>query len=252
MAEQYTIDATNTSIEILERLIADGPQGVTTLAENLDLAKSAVHNHLSTLQQNGFVVNRDGTYEPSMQLLKTGNQARANLGLSAVRDKIANLAEATGETTVLAVEEDGYGVPLYVETTARSWRPPFFEGERLPLHSNAAGKAILSTLPQARVRDILDARGLPAATDRTITDAEVLQEQINRIQDDGTSFSKEEQYEGTVGVAAPLPRLAENRAAAVSVVGSAETLRGRYLEEDITGQVVSTAKAINVEINDVR
>jgi len=245
---EYAIEATDTSLEILERLVEDGPRGVTAIAADLDMAKSAVHNHLSTLRARGYVVNRDGTYEASMGLLELGNRARSNLDLYDVRAKIDNLAAATGETTILAAEEAGQAVPVYISTTAGSWRPPFYEGERVPLHSNAAGKAILSTFPRERVKELLRAEELAAPTDSTVTDPAELTDQIDRIRDDGIAFSKEEQFEGIVGVAAPLPQTDGVRPSAIAVAGSADTLHGRHLEEDVTGQVVSTTKAIHVEL----
>lgn len=250
MTEQteYAIDATDTSLEILEQLVENGPRGVTAIASELDMAKSAVHNHLTTLRARGYVVNRDGTYEASLGLLELGNRARGNLDLYDVRAKIDNLAEATGETTILATEEAGHAVAVYIATTPDSWRPPFYEGERLPLHSNAAGKAILSTFSRARVEDMLTSNDLTAPTDRTVTDTDELTDQISRIRDDGIAFSKEEQFDGIVGVAAPLPQTNDVRPAAISVAGSADTLHGRHFEEDVTGQVVSTTKAINVEL----
>lgn len=245
---EYAIEATDTSLEILERLVEDGPRGVTAIAEDLEMAKSAVHNHLSTLRARGYVVNRDGTYEASLGLLELGNRTRSNLDLYDVRAKIDNLAAATGETTILVAEEAGHAAPVYISTTTDSWQPPFYEGERFPLHTNAAGKAILSTFPRTRVDDVLGAGELAAPTDRTVTDPDELIDQISRIRDDGIAFSKAEQYEGIVSVAAPLPQTGGVRPAAVTVAGSADTLHGRHLEEDVAGQVVSTTKAIHVEL----
>lgn len=245
---EYAIEATNTSIAVLETLLEEGSLGVTALARELNIAKSAAHNHLTTLRANGYVVKRDGAYEPSLRLLELGHESRARLNVTEARDEIENLARATGETTFLVVEEDHSVVPVLMATTDDSWEPPFFEGTRLPLHTNAAGKALLTTLSDERVDEILSDQPLTAQTDRTLTDPEEVRDQLARIRDDGVAFSKGEHIEGIVSVAAPLPNVGDARPTAICVAGPADTLHGRHLEEDVTGQVLSTAKSIHVDL----
>lgn len=248
---QYAIEATETSLAVFEALVtADGPLGVTALADEVGIAKSAAHNHLSTLQAGEYVVKRDGKYEPSLRSLAVGTRTRDRLPVfQDARAQIDNLAEATGETTALFVIEGNQAVPAYITEPPGGWSPPYREGERMPLHVNAPGKAILASLPDDRVEAILSKTTLSAPTQETITDVDVLREELAQIRDDRLTFSREEQFGGVVGVASPITRISGTRPAAIGVVGSAERLHGRYLEEDITGQVVSTANAIQVELS---
>jgi DNA-binding IclR family transcriptional regulator len=59
-----TVKTVETSFEILDRLEERGEVGVTELAAMLDISKSAVHRHLTTLVDRGRVVNVDGYYRP--------------------------------------------------------------------------------------------------------------------------------------------------------------------------------------------
>ncbi|MFB6223490.1 MAG: IclR family transcriptional regulator [Haloarcula sp.] len=247
---QYAVEATQTSVAILEALVdAVGPAGVTELANTVGVSKSVAHNHLSTLRAAGYVVKRAEKYEASLRPLALGERTRDNLSFyQAAKQQLDNLAAATGETATLFVLEETAGVPVSISEPEDGWSVPFRAGERLPLHVNAPGKALLSSLPSNRVDSILGEKKLVAPTDATIVDPDELTEELHRIRDDGIAFCRGEQYEGIIGVAAPLPDVRDNRIAALGISGPVERLNGRYLREDITGQVLSTTKSIQVTL----
>jgi DNA-binding IclR family transcriptional regulator len=247
---RYAVEATQTSLAILEALVdSNDPVGVTELAETVGVSKSVTHNHLSTLRAAGYVVKRSEQYEASLRPLALGERTRDGFGFyQAAKQQLDNLAAATGETATLFVLEERGGVPVSISEPEDGWSAPFRAGERLPLHVNAPGKAILASLPGDRVDAILDGADLVAPTSATIVDPEDLTEELRRIRDDGVAFCRGEQYEGIVGVAAPLPQISGGRIAALGVCGPVERLNGRYLREDITGQVLSTTKSVQVDL----
>jgi DNA-binding IclR family transcriptional regulator len=247
---EYAVEATGTSLTILETLVEAGkPLGVTALSDRVGIAKSVSHNHLSTLRSRGFVTKWNGRYEPSLRALALGDRAREWATIhEEAKPSVDNLADATRETTTLFVLEGNRGVPAYVTEDVDDWSPAFRAGERMPLHVNAPGKAILASLPDERVEEILNDGDLAAPTDATVTDPGELWSRISRIRDDGISFCKEEQIPDVVGVAAPIQTADRSRPAAIGVMGPVDRLHGRYLEEDVTGQVLSTSKAIQIEL----
>lgn len=249
-APKYAVEATETSLFVLETLVEhDGPLGVTALADRIDVSKSVVHNHLSTLRARGYVIKRSNGYEPSLRTLNLGNRTREGLTVyQYAKQALDNLAAASGETTILFVLEEDTGVATYISEPANGWNPSFREGERIPLYVNAPGKSILASIPNDRVNEILNTTKLDTHTDATVTEIDTLRDQINRIRDDGIAFCREEQYDDIIGVASPIVTDEANRAAAIGLYGPVERLNGRYLEEDITGQVLSTAKSIQVTL----
>lgn len=246
----YTIEATGTSLRLFERLVeAAEPVGVTRLAADLDLSKSVAHNHLSTLRHLGYVVKRDRKYEPALRPLAHGERTRRAMRVYEVgREEVDNLAEAAGEVVLLFVEEEGRGVLVCISDGSADWSPPYCAGERMPLHVNAPGKAILASLPEERAVSILAEGALVAPTERTVTDPDELRRGLRRVRDDGVAFCREEQFAGVIGIAAPVEAPGESRHAALGVVGPADRLNGRYLEEDLAEQVISTAKSIELAL----
>lgn len=164
------------------------------------------------------------------------------------RSHVDNLARTTGETTTLYVEEDGRGICVYMALGTDSWSPDYVRGEPLPLHVTAPGKALLAAFDAERVDDIVQRHGLPQATEKTISDRSALESELRNIRESGFAFSREEQFEGIVEVGSAFGLKTRAPAAAISVCGPLDRLTGRYLKEDIIGQVISTAKSIQVDL----
>lgn len=248
---EYTVEATQTSLTLFEALVdAEAPCGVTELAESVGVSKSVVHNHLSTLRSMGYVTKQGQEYVPSLRALNVGDRIRERSSIyRQARSHVDGLANASGEVASLFILEERYGVPVHIGH-ARDTNPPYRLGERVPLHVSAPGKAILASLPDDEIASLLDGRRLDAATADTVTDPDELRHELRRIQDDGVAFCREEHLEGYVGVAAPIDVEGQPRPAALGVVGPKDRLTGRYLEEDVTGQVIRTARSIQVELTE--
>src|SRR5262249_22676766 len=71
------------------------------------------------------------------------------------------------------------------------------------MHAGASGRAILAFLPEDERASVL-ARGLPALTSATITDANALERSLARTRGRGYALSVEERRAGGVGLAAPV------------------------------------------------
>ncbi|WP_273837403.1 IclR family transcriptional regulator [Halococcus sp. PRR34] len=245
-----TVKATVNSFKILERLVeVDHPMGVTELSDAVGLSKGVVYNHLGTLMELGYIQKEDREYHPSLRLLSLSEPTRLNHDVYRVaRSHVDNLAETTNEVATLFVEEDGLGICTYLATGTNIWSPDYFCGDALPLHVTAPGKAILATLDTDRIDEIISQHGLSSMTDHTISNRELLETELRSIRENEIAFSREEQSEEVVGVGASFGLDKRAPAAAIGVCGPLDRLSGRYLQEDITGQVISTAKSIQVEL----
>lgn len=243
------VQATVNSFRILERLVdADQPIGVTELADAVGLSKGVVHNHLYTLIELGYVRKTERAYRPSFGLLALGEGARQRLPLfDRVRRQVDNLAQVTGEVSTLFVEEGGRGICVYNALGQHQWMPDYGCGSRLPLHVNAPGKAILASLDQDHVHEIVATHGLSKLTDETTTDPETLAVELRKVRESGIAFCRGEQRPGVVSVSAPIDLSERAPAAAIGVCGPRERLTGRHLKEDIAGQIISAARSIRAE-----
>jgi DNA-binding IclR family transcriptional regulator len=243
--ESYPVGAAATAFRVTEALADGGEMGVTELATELDLSKSAVHKHLKTLERLGYVLSKGGRYRLGLGLLSVGFDARDHLPLYRTGGPAADdLAGTTGEITNLMIPEHGYGIYAYQADTGRRSRDWLRVGTRVHLHATAGGKAILAHLPKERVECALEE--LPAFTEKTQTDPETLRGELDSIRDRGLAFDRGEHRSDWQCVAAPV--LGSRTIGAITVSGPAKRMSGKTLEEDIAGLVVSTSNAIEVAL----
>lgn len=147
-------------------------------------------------------------YHVGLRYLNLGGFARSNqVGYKNTTRIVDTIAERTGERAQFVVEEHGRGVYLYTTAPEQAVETERYMGKLRYLHSSAAGKAILASLPNEYVDEILDKHGLPAETEYTVTDRETLYKELEAIQERGVAFNEEESIEGlrAVGVAVELP-----------------------------------------------
>ncbi|MFB6131687.1 MAG: IclR family transcriptional regulator [Salinigranum sp.] len=250
-------DKSGTTVKSDERLFAiidclrelDGA-GPTELAEHMGLPKSTVYGHLATLKHNEFVSQEDGEYRLGLKFLDYGVYARDRHDLAKIaNESIRKIAEQTGETAWIVVEEYGLAVYLSKAEGENSVQNHARIGRREPLHQLAAGKAILAHLPDERVREIIDQHGLPAATENTISDEGELFDELDEIREDGYAFSNREVITGTRAVGAPIldERNANRVLGAISVAGPAKRLRGDWYREDLPNLMLGTANEIELK-----
>lgn len=243
-----SVGAVQTTLEIVDALRELDGAGVTELADHLDVPKSTVHNHLTTLERNEYVVNDDGTYRTGLRLLELGEYTRQQREVYDVaKPKIEELAERTGEVANLAVEEHDYGVYLARERGERAVHLDTYAGKHVHLHSTALGKAMLAYMPTERVEEIVDARGLPPSTPATVTDRDELFDQLERIRERGVAFDDEERLEGLRCVAAPI-KTKEAVAGAVSVSGPTSRIKGEHFRTELPEVVTEIADVIAINL----
>ena len=244
-----TVDATETTFRILEMLKELDGAGVTELATRLDIPKSTVHNHLVTLRENEYVVKDGTTYRVGLQFLELGEHTRNRMKIYDVaRPEVEALAEETGELANLLVEEYGLGVYLCRARGEQAVRVDTYAGMRVHLHCTGLGKAMLAHMPDERVDEILDRRGLEPRTEATITDAETLREDLAAIRERGYAVDHGERLSGLRCIAAPITDESNRAVGAVSVSGPSSRIKGDRLEE-VPELVMSAANVIELNMS---
>ena len=248
-----TLKTVSMASRVLDAVREHDEVGASDLAAALGVSKSTAYIHLRTLEENGFLVQRGDTYRLAFKFTVLGEYVRNRsplyrYGKSAVDD----LAEETNQYTHIVTEENGFGINLYQVKGDTS-----VEGEyqadkiqrRDHLHYTASGKAILAYLPRERVEDILDERGLPARTTNTITDAETLFSELERIRERGYAYNDGEEIDGFRAVGAPVRDADGNVLGSLSVSGPTSVMQGGRFEEEMPQRVIQSANVIEVNIN---
>lgn len=136
------------------------PATLSEISDDLGWPRSSTFNIVDTLLQRGYIYTPDGRFgyylSPRLQILADMITNAAPLP-ARVYELISSVAEETGETVSLAAPA-GLNVTLIHVVESRSViRYSAAVGKLLPIHTTAAGRAVLSQMPAA-VQDALLAK----------------------------------------------------------------------------------------------
>jgi IclR family transcriptional regulator, acetate operon repressor len=212
---------------LLEALAASsGGVALSELAARTGLNVSTCHHLLATLVKWGYVAKVSGRrYALGARGLHLGQAFLKQVDLPRrAQAHVQRISEDTGETVHLAVLQGDTVVTLLkcdgrhavrVDTGAL--------GTSDAVHATATGKAMLAWLPEGEIRRILASRGTAAFTPNTITDPDVLIEELRLVRRNGHALDREEFQPGVVCVGAAI----RNHLGAVvgAISASAPTLR---------------------------
>ncbi|HKJ59533.1 MAG TPA: IclR family transcriptional regulator [Halobacteriales archaeon] len=246
---KHPVRTTEKTLRIIEALMERDETRLTDLADHLDMGASVVHNHLSTLEEHGYVVKDDDAYRLGLKFLELGGYTRNREELYKVAEpEIERLADETGELVNLMTEDRGMGVYLKRSKGADAVDLDTYAGMRVPLQTTALGKAILAYTPEDRVDEIVDYHGLPRVTERTITDRDELDDALDDVRDRGYAVDDGERLQGLRCVAAPI-RDDENVAiGAISISAPANRLKNHQFEEEFPELIRGAANVVELNI----
>ncbi len=244
-----TVGATKTSVRVLDTIRRMGGEAETSdLVNELPLAQSTVYKHLRTLEEEDLVVKRDGRYRIGARCLEFGGFVRRydHIYQTAKAD-VQNMAEETGELANLMFEEAGMGVYVYTAGGENAVNIDTGIGKRVHLNCTALGKAILSTMSDDEIDEVIESRGLPKPTERTIADRDALFDEIEQVRNDGVAYERNQRVEGICCVAAPVTTEGGRRAA-ISISGPERRMSRDRLRTDLTETVQRAANVIELNL----
>lgn len=203
--------------EVAKRGVAVKP---TDLIDALGLPKPTVHRLLQTAEAEGFLQrDLDGrSFGPGPRLRALAVSTVSSEHLRTARITIMRgLAEQIGETCNLATP-DREGM-TYLDRVETEWplRIQLPIGTQVPFHCTASGKMYLSTLRPHILRSVLTGRPLDKRTERTLTDLDALQTELEMTRTRGYATDNEEFMNGMAAVAVPVKDIQGKLLATLSV-----------------------------------
>jgi DNA-binding IclR family transcriptional regulator len=192
---------------------------------------------------------RGGHLRIGFRFLEFGEHARQRKqGYRLAREKVEALADETAERVQFLVEENGRAVYVHRALGEHAVRTDPGIGSRIPLHATAGGKAILAQLPESRVDEIIERRGLAALTPHTITSREQLFEEFERTRDRGYSINDQENIEGLRALGVPIRRKNGLVLGALSVSGPTHRMKGEWFNRELADLLLGTANEIELNV----
>jgi len=224
--------------------------GVVDLAGELGLPKGTVHGLLRTLQHVGFVEQDEetGKYQLGAALLHMGS---SYLDGNELRTRALNwsdsLAARTHESVRIGTLHEGRVLIVHHVFRPDDSMQTLDVGALLPAHASALGKILLADHPY--VAGELARNGLEAFTPATITEADVLERELERVRKRGWAADIGELVNGEVSCAAPILDRRGVTVGAMGVSGPPDRLlAARQPRGDLVAFVREAARAVSREL----
>lgn len=248
-ASGRSVETLKTTFKILDSLIYLEGGTVTEIANHTSLAKGTVHAHLKTLHSHDYISKNDHEYRIGLNFLNLGLYAQDSIeGFSKIQAKATNLAQESGELVVFIVEENGAGVVLIRERGPNAVETEVRKGDRVGLHTTAAGKAIMTHIPFSRVEEIISRRGLGKRTDSTITNQKDLFKELKEIRSRGYAISSEEHTSGLYTLGAPVMGSTDHVIGAISLSGPVKRLNSEQSRSELSELLLGAVNELELNI----
>jgi|SRR5450830_35706 len=161
---------------------------------------------------------------------------------------LQQLSQETEETTNLTIL-DGPDVVFVQRIVSRNvLNPNVVTGTRLPAYCTASGLAMMSTLSEAEVDQILDASDLKMYTPFTIADRDQITQRLTLFREQGYAHIREEYFLGDISTAAVVTDSRRGRTVgAVNLAITTARWSGDADERRHADLVMLAARAISIQ-----
>jgi DNA-binding IclR family transcriptional regulator len=175
---------------------------IAEAADELNLARSTVHRLFAALRRRDFVTQDrpNGAYRAGRALYEAGTATIGRIDVRRVARPIMEQLRDSAQETVSLLVLQGTDTRIVDDVEGpRSVRVGSRIGRVMPAHCTAGGKAILAALPAEDLRQRYAAGSLRGQTPSSITDWDILEQELADVRRHGFGLNF---AEGEVGVSA--------------------------------------------------
>lgn len=248
------IESKNTverTLSILET-VAHSTGGLTNsdISRRLKLPKSSASYILRILEKRGYLMreSNSGKYRLGLKLMGLTRESATHTDVREVAKPIMEeFVKRTKLSTHLAVLDNGRAVYVEkVENPNSFIRMDIWVGHRLPVHSTAIGKVLMSSMTEKDVTEILEMRGMEKKTAKTITTAKRFLKELEKVRTYGFAIDDEENSSGVRCIASPV---FDAQGKIVAAIGTSNTIIS--LDEKNLPKVVEAIKKSASQISNL-
>lgn len=196
------------------------PATAAEIAEDLGWPRSSTFKLIGTLSAKGFLYEphpRSGYYPSPRWLDLAERVTRADPLPGLLTQLVRDLAQATGETTLIAAPAGVHAIFLDVQESHQPVRYFTRIGEHVPIHASSAGRALLAQMSAEERSTLYRKITFERFSSTTPVNAESVEAELTAACNRGFHQSHAEYTPDLAGVALPLPYGGRRRS--VVVVG---------------------------------
>jgi IclR family pca regulon transcriptional regulator len=219
---------------------------IAEVAKAAGLNRATARRFLHTLEADGYAGSENGRYSLRPKVLELGYAYLSSIAIDRlVHRQLLQLADQLHESCSAGVL-DGHDV-VFVER-AQTSHPRVMTlalhvGTRIPAYLTALGRVLLAELPDERLEEYLRTTELHKETANTVSDPQVLREQIRAVRAKGYCILDQEIEIGIRAAAVPVRR-PEGPTLAISVAVHASRHPLSYIETNFVPPLLETGAGL--------
>ena len=248
----YIVPAVKKAFMIIEMMAADNRgYRLSEVARLCKLPVSTANVLLHTLQECGYLErDEQAAFSLRLKLFTEGNKLIRQVELyEASISELQRLSRLTDFSINLAVPDVYELIYMRLIQGRGDIQVQAHVGQRRHFHQAATGKAMMAFFPDERVKEFVDATGLPGVTNRTITSHRALMKELEQIRAQGYAIDAEESGNLLWGVAAPIFNHYTDVVAAIGVSGTTLSLKqnAEFLIQEVRKSASEISRCLGYE-----
>lgn len=241
-----TVPAVHRAAIVLDFLAScSDPVSFGQMAAAMDMPRSSLHNVCMALLDTGLIERgADGRFQIGLRVVELARARLSKTELVGTFLETCREVGGIGETLVLGVLSGVDVVYVAVINADRPLAVRYQIGMRLPAWSTATGKAILSTLGEANVKQLLTTASSDSRAKVAGPDLETLLAELAVTQKRGYSIDDEETARGMVCIGVPIFEDNEDQARS-AIAFSMVKASAKPFSTDLTSKLTVLADTIS-------
>lgn len=229
---------------------SDAPQQtVSELAVKTGLTRATVRRFLITLMELGYVETDGRMFRLTPRVLELGYAFLSGLGLPEIMlphlERLVAEVDECSEASIL----DGADIVYIARVPGSNLMTIALNvGARMPAHATSMGKVLLGQHSDQELDSYLVKGPLTRYLPRTVTDPQVLREQVVRAREQGYAIVDQELERGLLAVAVPVHDRRGRIIAAINLSTHVARHNVKSLRERLLGPLQRTARLIERDI----
>jgi DNA-binding IclR family transcriptional regulator len=218
--------------------------GTTEIAKELAIPKSTVKRLLDVLSTNGFIEKAGKKYRLGLSILNLSGVIKSHMEIKReAAEPLQLLVDKMGETAMITTLEHEKIIYLLKIDCKHPYPLHGDIGDYNPATCSSSGKVLLAHLPLKRVKEIIQS-GIPKMGPNSVTDSDILMDQLQLIREQGYSICIDEMHENSLSISAPIRDYTGQVVTAVSLIGPRNRMSTKPIA-DIVDTVIKTALDIS-------
>ena len=237
-------------LAVIRAFDAEHPElTLTEVARRAEIPPAAARRFLRTLEALGYVRSDGRSFALTPRVLELGFSYLSALSLPEImQPHLEALSRDLGESVSAAVLAGDDIVYIARVPTRRIMTVGITIGTRFPAVATSMGRVLLAQLPGDELDAVLREAHVDALTERTVTDARELAEQISQVREQGWALVDGELEIGLRSLAAPVRGRDGGVTAAINVSTTASATTLEQLRDDYLPKLLTTAQVIESEL----